>query len=228
MPFQPHLVIIYHAYNDLKAIRPNLTFKPDYSHIHTRPYGYHDKPHLIIRRLNRMMFYVRIRNNYRQYQETLALHQDLFPTAGQRDRLDTVMPEALQAFKQHIRLLTAIAHAEGARVVLSSFATLHDPSLDYTKEHNLQALSRQQKRELRLLMHFTPGLTLSAIFEGLRQYNRALREIAETEQTGWVDNATLMPHEDAYFVDRVHFSKQGAQRLAANMLPAVLEALSKD
>ena len=30
MPFEPDVVIVYHAYNDLKMIRTDRPFKPDY------------------------------------------------------------------------------------------------------------------------------------------------------------------------------------------------------
>lgn len=47
MPFHPDIVIIYHAYNDLKAVRLDKIFKTDYSHIHTAPYGFHKEPGLL-------------------------------------------------------------------------------------------------------------------------------------------------------------------------------------
>jgi len=37
----------------------------------------------------------------------------------------------------------------------------------------------------------------------------------------------LVPHEDKYFVDRVHFSSEGAASMAKNFLPVVLEQLKK-
>jgi len=75
------------------------------------------------------------------------------------------------------------------------------------------------------LEHFTPGLTIKAIFDGINLYNATLEKIALQEKIGWVDNASLIPHEDKYFVDRVHFSKAGASRMAENLLPSVLEQL---
>jgi lysophospholipase L1-like esterase len=51
--------------------------------------------------------------------------------------------------------------------------------------------------------------------------------VAAEEHTGWVDNANLVPHQDKYFIDRVHFSPEGAARMADNFLPVVLQQLQQ-
>ena len=71
------------------------------------------------------------------------------------------------------------------------------------------------------LYDFTPGLTIEGIFKGFRQYNKILHDVAIEEKTGWVDNANLIPHEDQYFVDRVHFSSLGAKLMAENFAKCV-------
>ena len=80
----------------------------------------------------------------------------------------------------------AIARAGGAKVILSSFATLHDPKLDYSDAKIISRLTNFQKAELGSLLYFTPGLQVSAIFKGIQQYNEILRIIAQEEKTGWV------------------------------------------
>ena len=228
MPFQPDVVIIYHAYNDLKAIRKHVTFKPDYSHIHTKPYGYHQKPLFLIRWLDHSMFYVRLRHQYREYQQEMKkLNALKNERLGKTNRLTHIPQEARETFAQHIRSLISIAKTSGTAVVLSSFATLNEPKLDYSKAESLEGLSQFQKQGLYGLMHFTSGLSLKAILEGLNLYNDTLKNIAIQEKTGWVDNASLVPHEDKYFVDRVHFSSEGAASMAKNFLPVVLEQLKK-
>jgi len=223
MPFRPDVVIIYQAYNDLKAIRPELPFLPDYSHIHRRPYGYHDKPPFYVRLLDRSMFYVRMRNRYRIMAQVSANRELL----TDNNRASAVPVAAERAFEQHVRALVAIARSGGAKVVLSSFATLHDPALGTVGNSSSMQLSRLQQDELYYLLRFTPGLTLSAILNGISRYNTILRKVAAAEKTGWVDNASLVPHEDEYFVDRVHFSANGAARMADNFLPVVLQQLQQ-
>ncbi|MFQ5546077.1 MAG: SGNH/GDSL hydrolase family protein, partial [Acidiferrobacterales bacterium] len=218
MPFKPDVVVIYHAYNDLKAIRHTVPFQPDYSHIHQRPYGHHERPTFLVRWLNNSMVYVRTRNKYRKMKQ----QQTRIDTVLQKDRVSDIPLAAEQTFAQHLRTLIAIARSGGAKVVLSSFATLHDPKKNYNKSQVTETLTPLQKREFYNLLHFTPGLTIEGIFKGIERYNAILNKVAEEEQTAWVDNANGIPHGDKYFIDRVHFSADGAALMAQNLLPAVV------
>ena len=60
MPLSPDVVVIYHAYNDLKAIALDGTFSPDYAHIHHTPFGFRERPPLWEQWLAHSMAYVRI------------------------------------------------------------------------------------------------------------------------------------------------------------------------
>lgn len=225
MPFNPDIVIIYHAYNDLKAIRPNRTFRPDYSHLHTAPYGEHKEPHLLIKLLNNSMFYVRMRNSYREHKNAVDKYEQLNLRGKGKNRLSHVPQEALETFKQNIRRMIAIARAGDAKVILSTFASLHNPKLDWSQPETFHSSSEFQKRCLGGIIHFNPGLNVEGVFDGLSRYNALLREVAAQEKCSLVDNANLIPHEDQYFVDRVHFSNLGARRMALNLFPAVADLM---
>jgi lysophospholipase L1-like esterase len=225
MSLKPDIVIIYHAYNDLKAIRSDIKFNPDYSHIHNKPFGFHQRPNFIIQLLNYSMVYVRTRNQYRAYVSKKNFFENYDNMKLGKNRSKNIPKEALVTFKQHIRSLIALAKAEGSKVILSSFATLHNPHIDFTSTNQIKKMSELEKVELDMIMHFTPGLQLSTIFEGINKYNAELERIAIKEKTGWVDNASLIPHKKKYFVDRVHFSSEGAKSIAENFLPVVLEKL---
>jgi lysophospholipase L1-like esterase len=237
MPFNPDIVIIYHAYNDLKTIRAELKYSPDYSHIHDKPYGYHQQPGILKRCLNHSMFYVRLRNAYAKYiRNRNAFHKKISKKkestnqdqadSAQKQRIEKIPPSAVRTFEQHIRTLVAIAEAGGAKVILSSFATLHDPYLDYDHPAVINSLNNHQKAELSALLHFTPGLELSGIFNGIIKFNDVLRLIAQDKKTGWVNSAADVAHGSEHFVDRVHFSKRGAAKMAQNFYPVVRELLN--
>jgi len=224
MPFKPDVVIIYHAYNDLKVIRASGEFSPDYSHIHNTPYGYHKEPGLLVRILSNSMLFVRSRNYLRKLdlgeQRVLGDEED-------QKRLSSIPAAARVAFEEHVRSLVAIARAGGSAVVLSSFATLHDPYLDWNDPE--KALGQQtdfQRNNIRVVHHFIPGLTVSGIFAGITQYNEVLHQIAVGEKVYWVDSARRVPHEDRYFVDGVHFSAAGASRLAEGLAPTVEQIIN--
>lgn len=225
MPFKPDIVIIYHAYNDLKAIRPDRPFRPDYSHIHTTPYGFHKEPNLLIKLLNKSMFYVRTRNKYREYKnadnKTLQFREPL----EKEKRVSSVPQKAVETFEQNIRSLASIASAGGAKVVFATFATLHDPKWDWSTPETLKLMTSFQRNNLNGLKQFTPGLTIEGIFNGLSQYNNVLKKVAGLEKYTLVDNSNLIPHEDEYFVDRVHLSDLGAKHMAENLYPEVVRLL---
>ena len=142
------------------------------------------------------MFFVRMRNQYRALKKVGAQSDINLQT----NRLSAILREAERAFQQHLRLLIGIARSGGAKVVLSSFATLHDPAKNYSKPTIVDDLSAMQQ-------------------------NAAIRAVAEEEKTGWADNANEIPHQDEYFLDRAHFSRKGAARMAENLLPVALEQL---
>ena len=125
-----------------------------------------------------------------------------------------------------MRMLIACAQAGGARVVLSSFATLHDTSAIYDDGADGIVLTTLQRDELFSILNFTPGLSLDGIFGGLERYNAILEQLSDEHGTGWVDNAELVEHQDENFLDRVHFSRAGASRMAENFFPIVIEQLN--
>jgi len=223
MHYKPDVVIIYHAYNDLKAVQPKKLFAPDYTHIHTKPYGQIEAPPAYIRLLNKSMAYVRVRNKFRESKQSKGIGM----LKDYESRLSAVPSIAEEVFEHNIRSLVAIARSGGAIPILSSFATLHDLRKDYNIKKNVKALSNKQKIELVNLGLFITGLKLEGIQQGLLRYNAVLKRLASTLNTGWVDNASLVPHEDKYFIDRVHFSEQGAIKMAENYYPEVIKALGQ-
>jgi lysophospholipase L1-like esterase len=217
MPFKPDIVIIYHAYNDLKAIRSTVDFKPDYSHIHNTSYGFHKQPNMLIKILSNSMLYVRTRNLVREIKQNKISNNN-----QDKKRFSSIPKEAANTFEEHIKALVAIARSGGASVIISSYATLHDPNLNWeSPKEAIKELSKYKKDDLGGLYHFTPGLTIRAIFDGFNLYNEILHGVALNEKTGWVDNANLVPHEDQYFVDRVHFTPLGAKLMAENFATCV-------
>lgn len=225
LPFAPDLVIVYHGYNDLKAVRPDRPFRADYSHIHTTPYGYRPTPPVLVRLLNHSMFYVRLRNRYRRHR----LEQQgagATAAAAADGRLAAVPAEARAAFCQHVTSMVAAAQASGSRVLLAGFATLHDPGLDLSRPADRGRLTPFQRRSLGGLMHFVPGLRLAGIFDWIRQSRELLAQIAHQRRCGWVDAGAAVPHEDRFFVDRVHFSRDGAARMAEALAGPALALLT--
>ena len=52
--------------------------------------------------------------------------------------------------------------------------------------------------------------------EIIDEENKIMRELADKNNLKLVDNAKLLPLEEKYFVDTVHFSHEGMKKLAEN------------
>lgn len=226
LPFKPDVVIIYQTFNDLKAVKVNDEFKADYSHIHTTPHHYYRRPNFLIQWLNHSMTVVRIRNQIRKSRERLNNQLEVIQIQKNlRNRLTKVPDIAVNTFEDHMRTMVYIAESAGAKVVLSTYASLHDPADDWAGLSSFNQLSDFQKDNLGSLLLFTPGLNFEGIFDGFKKYNSAIRDVVAQENVSLVDNAVLIPHSDAYFVDHVHFSRNGARKMAENLLPEVMKVL---
>ncbi len=180
----------------------------------------------MVKVLGKSMFYVRTRNLMREYKKKKI--SDSTRQSNQK-RLSAIPSEAESAFKDHIKSLVAIAKSGGASVILSSFATLYDPNLIWDSPiDTIKKLSAFQRKNIGALNYFTSNLTIPAIFEGFKRYNKILHDVAIQEKTGWVDNGNIVPHEDQYFVDRVHFSILGAELMGRNFAPHVKKILKEE
>ncbi len=220
MPLSPDVVVIYHAYNDLKAIALDGTFSPDYAHIHRKPFGFIQRPPLWEQWLAHSMAYVRIRNRARLINE---LERDLTPAA----RLDTPPAEAVRTFERNLRSLIGIAHAGGADVVLVTFVTMFERDAPWDDGDYLRSLPARYRAELSGMLRFIPGLSIYGVMRSLAVYNDVIRRVAEDTQVAMVDLAKTLPRRKAYFVDRVHFSVTGAQAFAHAIAPTVNDVIEK-
>jgi hypothetical protein len=156
---------------------------------------------------------VRVRNAYR---ELTVADAEVGLMKG-ADRLNQVPPDAQAIFERNVRTMVDVSLSGGAAVILSSFATLHELDPDAL----LNGMTTLKEHKLFSLLHFTPGLSLRGIFTGIARYKFMLRNISITRNTAWVDNAMLIESIDDNFLDCVHLSKNGVERMARNFLPAV-------
>ena len=167
------------------------------------------------------MAYVRVRNLYRERKKSVNFRDKVLKP----NRVSKVPAIAQYAFMQHIEIITDIAKSSGAEVVFSSFATLHDPALVYGHD-TTKYLSELKNKELYQLLYYTPSLDLEGIFEGIGKYNKILKNIATKKNTLWVDNASLVPHDEKYFVDRVHLSREGCLLMGENFATNIARYLT--
>jgi lysophospholipase L1-like esterase len=193
----PDMIVLYHAYNDLG---PSLTsgFKSDYSHA-KRNFGesYH-----ILKWASRVPYIPFALPNFLL---SLVVPQNLkfglldILTKGTINLDDAFC--GLDTYKRNINNLINICKANGIKVVISTYCHFLYPEIEKDKAH-LKYRS------------------------GVLEENSAVRELARVHQLPLVDNFKLVPYEEKYFVDSIHFSPSGMQEVANNISKPIISYLN--
>lgn len=195
---KPDAVILYHGFNDLEA---SLTtpFASDYSHSR-RNFGE------VYSRI-RLASYV---PNFRAWKSYAFLKGKLMGFGNVRhDLLSSIRVKkadldnpfmGLETERRNIEHLVHLCRANQIQVILSTFA-YHVYS---------------QVTQDRLVLKYRDGVQME---------NAMLRNLARQHSLPLVDIASLIPDDDAYFVDTVHFTPQGMQFLADQFAGRVAEVI---
>lgn len=187
---RPDVVVLYHGLNDLEA---SLTapFAADYSHS----------------RRNLGESYARLRvasyiPNLRHWKSYFYLKRALLGFGNIRyDLLRSVRAKrpdfdapfmGLATERRNVEHLIHLCRAHDIQVVLCTYA------------YHVYDQVRQDKRVLRYC-------------EGIQLENGMLHELAEKYDLPLADLATLIPDDDAYFVDTVHFTPEGCRLVAEHL-----------
>lgn len=195
---RPDVIVLYHGFNDLEA---SLTapFAPDYSHSR-RNFG---EAYARIR-LASYLPSLRFWKSYAFLKGKLFglgnIRYDLLSAirAGKADLDNPFM--GLETERRNLEHLLHLCRANEVQVILSTFA------------YHVYAQVEHDRRTLKYR-------------DGVRMENAMLRELAERHGLPLVDIAALIPDDDAYFVDTVHFTPLGMQFLADQFSDSIAEAI---
>lgn len=189
----PDVLVIYHAYND---IRPYLTpnFSSDYSHCRKNlgenywKYAISGKiPNIPIKFVN-FLINLYIPTNIRYSLLDQVSKGSLDPNAS---------PDAgLATYRRNIQHIINICHANGTKVVLSTYCHFMYEEIKDDPLHCLYG-------------------------EIVARENNIMRDLALKNGTVLVDNAILVPQDECYFVDSVHFTPEGMALIAHNISEAI-------
>ena len=195
---KPDIVIIYHAYNDLPvSLTPG--FQSDFSHA-KRNLG--ETFHLY--RLASFIphFPLAFYNFFTTKLFYQHIRYSLLESISKgRVCLDGEF-KGTTTYKRNIEFIINICNAHGIYVVLSTYAHYLYDEIKNSKLHKKYR-------------------------EGVILENRAIRELADKYCIPLVDNFSLIPSEEKYFVDSVHFSPEGMNLLARNISPPVMEFIRR-
>ena len=198
MDTKPDIVIIYHAYNDLPvSLTPG--FQSDYSHAK--------------KSLGETFYLYRLASfiphfplAFYNFFITKLFHQNIRYSLLESVSKGRVCLEGgfkgTATYKRNIEYIINICNAHGIYVALSTFS------------HYLY----NEIKNNRLHKKYREGVILE---------NRAIRELAEKYSIPLVDNFSLVPSEDKYFVDSIHFTPEGMNLLARNISSSVIEFIKR-
>jgi lysophospholipase L1-like esterase len=211
--FRPDLVILYHGINDLvrSFAPPDLAFgapRPDYAHyygpIARLAFGRHGRPPI---------------------PTPYLLDWLLGPGRLYSDRDRTVPARiesfaSLPAFERNLRSLVDATRADGVRFVLATQPSLYRKDLG-TEEAD--TLWMPQRLGAERGVH--PDL--ESMERGMAAFNAATRRVAVERGVPWIELADAVPKTLEFFVDGVHYTEAGHERvcdvvfagLLANGLP---------
>jgi len=183
---KPDLIIIYHAYNDIKSYLTK-NFQSDYSHS----------------RKNLGEEYQKFRANTQIPDIPLKFYnyliQKWFPNNIRSSILEVISKgdfdlnsnckEGLKVFKRNLQNLVYVCKKNNIDVILSSFCFYLHPSV---KENNLH----------------------KKYYEIVSQENLIMQEIAKKNELKFVDCDKKIPKTKEYFLDTIHFTPKGMRFIA--------------
>jgi lysophospholipase L1-like esterase len=190
---QPDVVVIYHAYNDIRAYLTS-GFESDYSHVRRNLGESYWKfalaakiPYIPVKFLNFLVnqwLPGNIRNSLLDQVTKGSFAPDLDPSAG------------LCAYQRNLQHIIDLCHCNGIQVVLSTYCHfLHDAIKDEP-------------------LHQLYGRIVN-------EENKIMRRLADKNDLKLVDNAVLLPQDERYFVDSVHFTPEGMRLIASNIAEVI-------
>ena len=69
--------------------------------------------------------------------------------------------------------------------------------------------------------NYKSDMVLNKLEKGIKLENRNIEELSKKYNSTYVDNASLIPSEDEYYVDVIHFTPRGMKLLAKNFREAI-------
>ena len=196
----PDLVIIYHGYNDIDSyLKPK--FKADYSHSRKN-----------------------LGENFWRFEvgkmiPNIPIHfihfllEKSIPISSRNSLLDFVSrgeinlskdpSEGLKIFKRNLEYLIEICLSKNIKVAISTFS--HFMYKDIEKSVLHKKYNDIVTRE-----------------------NKVIRQLSRKYKITLIDNAAMIPHDQKYFLDTIHFTPDGMKLLAKNIAESLKSILKKN
>jgi len=192
---EPDVVVIYHAYNDLQV---SLTtgYQSDYSHARRNLGEVHYLYRLASKIPNIPLAFWNYTINTSSFSQNIRYTLLSAITREEADIKNNF--KGLTTYRRNIEHIINICKANNIQVILSSFCHYLYPEIEKDRTH----------------LKYREGIELE---------NEIMREISRKYSLPLVDNYSLIPMENKYFVDSIHFSPEGMKLLAKNISAPIVE-----
>ena len=194
---EPDVVILYHAYNDIQMYLTE-GFETDYSHA----------------RMNLSESYWKLRVaskvpsipfdalNYLSNKSSLLNVQNNLLEIVKKGSFNMFADysRGLLTYQRNLQTIVDVCKSRNIKVILSTYCHFLHKSIESDPLHKIY----------KTIVH---------------EENSVIRKIAAKSETEIVDNAQLVPHDENYFVDSIHFTPAGMQLLASNFAEVLLRLI---
>ena len=188
---KPDVIVIYHAYADVRSYLTE-NFYSDYSHSRKNLGENYWKL-----KLGSMVpkfpfnFINYLNSHWLPFNTRLSLDELVHKSRINDLKLSNDFTNGLMAYKRNIQFIIDVCEKKKIKVILSTFCHFLHTEVKNEPLHKLYN-------------------------EIIDEENKIMRELADKNNLKLVDNAKLLPLEEKYFVDTVHFSHEGMKKLAEN------------
>jgi len=197
LSWQPDLVILSHNINDLTVMYwPGLTY--DYSNKYSNAYYMPN-----FKKFTTINSIFQHSNLYWAIRDTLEQLKGM-PSIQRTSQGDQPTPKAIHIFKRNLLSFAHLAKSAGVEVLLATQAL--QPDEDMFLEH---MANKPYNSFVSYPLH-------EEFVKHHRSFNRLIEDAAKESGALFIDNDASFKGERKYFVDYVHYTPQGVDKLAHN------------
>lgn len=186
-PFDPDVVVIYEATNDLSHDTRELAERQDL-------YTFNEDDDSWISFASLTWFLV---------DKNLSIRWRAYAAARETRRLEYDPDELARGFEQRLTELVRSAQSRASLVALVTFA----PRLRREQSPDEQLLAA------RTSLYFMPYMTPRLVLDGFEAYNRAIRRVADATGALLIEAENQIPADAKHYNDSVHLKDAGLERL---------------
>jgi len=224
--FDPDLIVVMHAINDLSRsfTPPRFTmlgeFQSDYAHFEgplasmLKEYSVEPpRPRFLVWHHTKVLFSdhwyadFRVAPNIRRGEQ----RRRIFPEG--KSIVPADLP-SLPTFRRNLTELTKAIQDKDIKLLISTQPSLYKPSMS---SDELAALIFP----MNVCRNEFDGPDLPSLMTAMNAFNNVTRQLARDKQIAFVDLAAEMPKSLDYFIDDVHYTVQGNQKVADVFLHAI-------